>query len=165
MIDSDAKPEIDIGTFWKAVGLRATGAVIATSANAEGPAGLLALSATHLCAAPPMMMLAIGKTTSALQQITESGCFALNYPAKGQEELVDVFGGRHELKGADRFTKGTWGTLTTGAPILMDGVGALDCRLEEIIERHGTLIAIGRVVDYVDHASAAPLILYRGKPF
>lgn len=46
--------EIDAKTFWKAIGCRAIGVAIVTAKGADGPAGFLALSATHLSASPPM---------------------------------------------------------------------------------------------------------------
>jgi len=52
--------EIDAKTFWKAIGCRAIGVAIVTAKGADGPAGFLALSATHLSASPPMMMVSIG---------------------------------------------------------------------------------------------------------
>ena len=58
--------EIDAKTFWKAIGCRAIGVAIVTAKGTDGPAGFLALSATHLSASPPMMMVSIGLTTSAL---------------------------------------------------------------------------------------------------
>ncbi|MBS3651276.1 flavin reductase [Pseudaminobacter sp. 19-2017] len=154
---------IDGKSFWRAIGVRAVGAAVVTAADAEGPAGFLALSATHLSADPPLMMVSIGASTSALKQVANGHHFAINYLAKGQEQLADSFGGRGELKGADRFRSGNWGVLATGAPILLDGVGSLDCRLEETIERHGTVIAIGRLVDFSSHSEREPLLSFGGR--
>ena len=53
-------------------------------------------------------------------------------------------------------------TLYTGAPILLDAVGAIDCRLVETIERHGVVMAIGRVVGACDGADITPLVHFRG---
>jgi flavin reductase (DIM6/NTAB) family NADH-FMN oxidoreductase RutF len=36
---------------------------VVTAADANGPAGFLVLSVTHLCTDPPMMLVSIGKTT------------------------------------------------------------------------------------------------------
>ena len=58
--------EINAKTFWKAIGCRAIGVAIVTAKGTDGPAGFLALSATHLSASPPMMMVSMGLTTSAL---------------------------------------------------------------------------------------------------
>ena len=140
--------EIDAKTFWKAIGCRAIGVAIVTAKGTDGPAGFLALSATHLSASPPMMMVSIGLTTSALGAVRQSNHFAINYVPKGADALVKEFAGQGSLKGADRFLAGAWGTLKTGAPTLNDAVGVIDCRLDELIERHGTVIALGRVVAY-----------------
>jgi len=59
---------IEIKDFWRAIGERAIGAAVVTAADIHGPAGFLALSATHLCADPPMMMVSIDKRTSALSR-------------------------------------------------------------------------------------------------
>ena len=47
---------IDQKTFWRAIGQRATGSTIVTACTADGPAGFLGLSATHVCAGPPTIM-------------------------------------------------------------------------------------------------------------
>jgi flavin reductase (DIM6/NTAB) family NADH-FMN oxidoreductase RutF len=153
---------IDVRAFWRAIGNRATGSTVVTARSDAGPAGFLGLSATHLCADPPLMMVAVDKRTSALQTILEARHFALNFLPREAAAIADMFGGKGTQKGAERFAIGNWGTLTTGAPILRDAVGAIDCRLEETIERHGVVIAIGRVVDVLDGVGAAPLIHFRG---
>ena len=109
-----------------------------------------------------MMMVSVSRTTSALATILAAGHFALNHVAQGDEDLVDIFGGRTGLKGADRFRAGEWTVLSTGAPILVRAAGALDCVLDETIERHGATIVIGRVVNLIAPAAAKPLVMYRG---
>lgn len=153
--------EIDARTFWKALGCRAIGAAIVTAKGADGPAGFLALSATHLTASPPMMMISIGLTTSALAAIRHGNHFAINYVPKGGDALVKEFGGGGSLKGADRFLPGAWSALETGAPTLVDSVGVIDCVLDEMIERHKTIIALGRMVAYTA-STRDPLISFRG---
>ena len=67
---------------------------IVTARSAGGPAGLLGLSATHLCADPPTMLVSVDKRTSALATILEAGHFAINYLPSGQRALADIFGGK-----------------------------------------------------------------------
>ena len=153
----------DAKTFWRAIGARAIGVAVVTARGASGPAGFLALSATHLTASPPTMLVSIGQSTSALAPILESRHFAINYVAKSREDLAKEFGGQGTLKGADRFLPGQWATLKTGAPTLIGAVGVLDCELEEAIERHSTVIAIGRIVAFEQAADVAPLISFGGK--
>jgi flavin reductase (DIM6/NTAB) family NADH-FMN oxidoreductase RutF len=153
---------IDGRTFWRALGVRASAVAVVTAHGSEGPSGFLALSATHLCADPPMLMVSIDKRTASLAAVQQAKHFAINYVSRGDEALADMFGGKTDKRGADRFEAGRWGTLTTGAPILNDAIGALDCVLEETIERHNTIIAIGRLVDYASRADGDPLLFFRG---
>jgi flavin reductase (DIM6/NTAB) family NADH-FMN oxidoreductase RutF len=108
-----------------------------------------------------MMMVSIGLTTSALPAVKEGNHFAINYVPKGRDDLAKQFGGGGSFKGADRFRPGDWSELKTGAPTLVDAVGVIDCRLDEMIERHGTIIALGRVVAYTS-GTKDPLISFRG---
>jgi flavin reductase (DIM6/NTAB) family NADH-FMN oxidoreductase RutF len=154
---------IDVKTFWRAIGQRATGSTIVTARGAEGPAGFLGLSATHVCAAPPTMLVSIDMRTSALAAIRAARHFAINFVSHEDAALADMFGGKGAQKGPDRFAAERWGELTTGAPVLLDGVGAIDCTLEETIERHGICIALGRVVDVLEGPRSDPLIHFRGR--
>lgn len=164
-IEPSAPPAaIDVAMFWKAIGARAVGAAIVAAEDDAGPAGFLALSATHLSASPPTMMVSIGLKTSALSTITNAGHFSINYLASGDGDLAETFGGKGALKGADRFEAERWTTMTTGAPVLKSAIGALDCVLEELIERHGAMIAIGRLVGWSQgHIDVRPLISFAGR--
>jgi flavin reductase (DIM6/NTAB) family NADH-FMN oxidoreductase RutF len=158
----DKSATIDMKQFWQAIGQRATGSTIVTARCGTGPAGLLGLSATHLCADPPTMMVSVDKKTSALPTILEARHFAINYLSSAQRQLADIFGGKSELKGADRFTAGSWVSLATGAPTLADAVGVIDCELVETIERYNVVIVLGRVVATSSNPNAAPLVHFRG---
>lgn len=153
---------IDARTFWKAIGARAVGAAVVTTAGPQGRAGFFALSATHLTASPPTIMVSIDGKTSALDVLREGGCFAVNYLPDSRQDLVALFSGKAGLDGDARFTDGEWTSLASGAPILRDAVGVLDCTLEEIIERHGTAIAIGRLVAFEAAPDRQPLVSFRG---
>ena len=89
--------------------------------------------------------------------------FAINYLRADQERLALMFGGKTEVRGAERFAAADWTTLKTGAPILRDAVGALDCEVEEALERGTTTIFIGRLVAHSASQNAAPLISFGGK--
>jgi flavin reductase (DIM6/NTAB) family NADH-FMN oxidoreductase RutF len=153
---------IDQRTFWRAIGNRASGSTVVTARSGDGPAGFLGLSAAHVCADPPLMLVSVDKRTSALQTILAARHFALNFLPREAAGIADIFGGKGTQKGAERFETGNWGTLRTGAPILLDAVGAIDCVVEETIERHGVVIVIGRVVAVLDGSDKAPLIHFHG---
>jgi flavin reductase (DIM6/NTAB) family NADH-FMN oxidoreductase RutF len=153
---------IDAKAFWRALGQRAIGSTIVTARSADGPAGFLGLSASHISADPPLMLASIDKRTSALQTVLAARHFAVNFLPSDASEIADLFGGKGTLKGADRFNVGQWQTLTTGAPVLANALGAMDCTLEDTIERGGICIVIGRVVDVLVGSGGNPLIHFRG---
>jgi flavin reductase (DIM6/NTAB) family NADH-FMN oxidoreductase RutF len=155
-------PTIDQRTFWRAIGNRASGSTVVTARSGDEPAGFLGLSAAHVSADPPLVLVSIDKRTSALQTVLAARHFALNFLPREAADIADMFGGKGSKKGAERFDAGRWGTLRTGAPVLLDAVGAIDCQLEETIERHGVVIAIGRVVAVLDGVDKAPLIHFHG---
>jgi flavin reductase (DIM6/NTAB) family NADH-FMN oxidoreductase RutF len=154
--------QIDMKSFWGAVSQRALGVSIVTAAGSDGPAGFLGLSSAHVCADPPTMLVSIDRRTSALQAVLEKRHFAINYLAHDQQAVADMFGGKSDATGSERFSAGEWGALSTGAPVLQNAAGAIDCTLEETIERHGIIIALGRVVDFAVSARE-PLVFLRGK--
>lgn len=158
-----ALPEIDARSFWGAIGCRAVGAAIVTTIGSDGPSGFLGLSATHLTASPPTMTVSIDRRTSACADILASGVFAINYLARSGLPVFERFAARDGLKGAARFEGLALRTLATGAPVLPGIVGVLDCRLDEAIERHGVVIAIGRIAAFESVGDAEPLIHYQGR--
>jgi flavin reductase (DIM6/NTAB) family NADH-FMN oxidoreductase RutF len=153
---------VDANAYWRAIGNRATGSTVVTATSDRGPAGFLGLSAAHVCADPPLVLVSIDRRTSAVETIYAARHFALNFLPRSANALADIFGGKGEEKGAARFVPEKWTTLATGAPILRDAVGAIDCTLEEVMARHSVVIAIGRVVDVMEGAGREPLVHFRG---
>ncbi len=107
------------------------------------------------------MLASIDKRTSALQTVLAARHFAVNFLPAEAKEIADLFGGKGTLKGADRFQVGNWQALTTGAPVLSNALGAMDCVLEETVDHGGITIVIGRVVDVLV-SDGIPLIHFRG---
>lgn len=150
------------GDFWKAIGCRAVGAAIVTTSGPARPEGFLALSASHLCASPPLMTVALDGATSAGVALRETGAFCINYLAQDQRAILDRFLRRDGPKGTARFEGITLDTLRTGAPAIPGCVGLLDCQVEEIIERHATSLVIGRLILACCNTARAPLVSYAG---
>ena len=128
----------------------------------DGPAGFLGLSASHLTASPPLLTVSVDLRTAALETIRSSGAFAVNYLGAAGAPIYERFFGKDSRTGAERFEGLDWDTLATGAPVFRDIVGAFDCKVEELIERHSVVIAIGRIVAAVDEPQAEPLLYFRG---
>jgi flavin reductase (DIM6/NTAB) family NADH-FMN oxidoreductase RutF len=161
-VERDSKKFIDAKLFWRALGQRAIGSTVVTARSTEGPAGFLGLSTTHVSADPPLLLVSIDKRTSALATVLAAGHFAASFLPSNGRATAEIFGGKGALSGPARFAADTWVTLTTGAPVLAAAIGAMDCMLEETVERHGVLIAIGRVVDVMIAEAGVPLVHFRG---
>ena len=156
----EAKGEaVDMGAFWRTLGERPIGATLVTCDGADGPNGFLGLSAAHVTANPPTMLVSIDKKTSALAGVLEKEHFAINFLPEGYAELANTFGG----KGEKVFDADKWGTLATGAPVLNDALGVFDCKLEKVIEHGNTSIIIGTVAGVRAAGEGAPLVFHRGK--
>lgn len=153
----------DARTFWAALGVRATGVAIVTAAGEDGPSGFLALSATHLSASPPTMTISVSLSTSAYADIVRSGRFAINYLAKDAVEVYERFSARDAPKGTARFEGLDHAPGRTGSPILAQTTGVLECRVEEILERHGSALVIGTILVTHDNEGTLPMVHYRGK--
>lgn len=163
MTDVPETPVVDVKTFWRTLGERAIGVTIVTAAGADGPAGFLGLSATHVTADPPTLLVSIDKKTHALAAVLESRHFAVNFLPAGAEKVADAFGGKLGLSGADRFFEGEWTTLETGAPIYGEALGAFDCVVDDVIQRGDISIVIGTVVATSANSGKPPLVFFRGK--
>jgi flavin reductase (DIM6/NTAB) family NADH-FMN oxidoreductase RutF len=165
MTDPAAGPAgkiIDPKLFWRALGQRAIGSTVVTARSTQGPAGFLGLSAAHVSADPPLMLVSIDKRTSALPVVLAAGHFAVNFLPSDASATADMFGGKGALHGTARFDADDWTTLSTGAPVLARAIGAMDCKLEETLERYGVCIALGRVVDVMIADGGRPLVHFRG---
>jgi flavin reductase (DIM6/NTAB) family NADH-FMN oxidoreductase RutF len=67
------------------------------------------------------------------------------------------------LKGADRFAGSQWVTSVSGVPLLVGALSAVDCEVEEIVERHSHGIVIGRVRDIRSSPRTAALAYWHGQ--
>jgi flavin reductase (DIM6/NTAB) family NADH-FMN oxidoreductase RutF len=163
MSDTQKLPAIDPKTFWRTLGERATGMTIVTASGAEGPAGFLGLSATHITADPATLLVAIDRKTSALAAVIASRHFAVNYLPATAGHVADAFSGRSGVSGAARFVDGEWTTLKTGAPVFAEALGAFDCRLEDVVQRGDISLVIGTAVGALARGAGDPLLFFRGK--
>jgi flavin reductase (DIM6/NTAB) family NADH-FMN oxidoreductase RutF len=154
---------IDGKAFWTTLGQRATGMTVVTADSDEGPTGFLGLSAAHVTASPPTMLVSVDRKTSALAAIRSRRHFAINFLPSSAGDIAEAFGGRAGISGAARFAAGEWRVLSTGAPVFCNALGAFDCAVEEILERGDIFIIIGKVVAVASRADGDPLIFFRGK--
>ncbi len=156
---------IDARAFWTTLGQRATGLTVVTADSDDGPTGFLGLSAAHVTANPPTMLVSVDRKTSALAGILSRRHFAVNFLPANAARVADAFAGKTGLSGAARFAAGEWRVLSTGAPVFRDALGVFDCTVDEILQRDDVSIIIGKVVAVASRADGDPLIFFRGKSY
>jgi flavin reductase (DIM6/NTAB) family NADH-FMN oxidoreductase RutF len=76
--------------------------------------------------------------------------------------VAERFSGFGGVKGAARYDGAEWITAETGAKLLADAPVALDCRVEEMIDRASHSIVLGRVVAIRTGTPQDALIYWHG---
>ncbi|MDA1055447.1 MAG: flavin reductase family protein [Planctomycetota bacterium] len=141
------------------LGKFATGVTVASTKVGDETWGMTANAVTSLSLDPPLVILCIQKEGQSRDKFEEGGCFALNILSAGQQEVSDRFA----FKGPKDFSDLETITAETGAPILKDALGWVDCRLKEILPGGDHDIFIGEIVAGGAADDGSPLLYYGGK--
>ena len=128
----------------------------------DGPAGRAGLTVSAMTSVsadgdPPTILVCINKGASAAEPILTNGCFAVNVLDAAQQDIADIFAGRAEAPGGDRFAAAPWDVLETGAPVL-HGLAGFDCEVQsaDLVGTHHVIIGAVRAVRVAEEG--APLI-------
>jgi flavin reductase (DIM6/NTAB) family NADH-FMN oxidoreductase RutF len=143
--DAASKGEADGQNFRQAMRELASGVTVITCGEGEARNGCTATSVVSLSLSPPTLLVCLNLQTTTLASIRRAGSFCVNLLAAEHKDIAERFAGVGGFQGPGRFRVGDWAPLITGAPVLVDGLAAFDCRVEEILERHTHAILIGAV--------------------
>lgn len=148
--------------LFRAAMRQVAGAVtIVTTLGPNGdPRGVTATAVCSLTVDPPSVIACINRDTWVGKFAPESGNFCVNVLSRDQQNVAEVFAGRTELSGADRFSVGEWSAAETGAPILNDAIASFDCDLEQAVDFATHVILIGRVLRTVIASRTAEPLVY-----
>ena len=95
---------------------------------------------------PPLLMIAVEQDAHSLGVLRQSGVFAVHIFAAGQRELAGHFG-RNTAKVGDKLAGHAARPGTTGAPLLEDTIGAVECRVVGEMPSGDHIVFVGEVVD------------------
>ena len=93
-----------------------------------GPAGKTGFTATAVCSvsdAPPTLLVCLHRRNHTGPILRENKVFCVNTLGAECEAVADIFAGRTGAVMDERFLKGEWTTLKTGAPLLVFRRGRL----------------------------------------
>ena len=125
--------------------------------------GLTATAFCSLSDSPPTILICVNKSASAHPVILSTKSFSINVLNAEQDDVATCFAGQTGLKGEERFASGMWITDVTGAPIMADALGNLDCTLlhEHDHGTHSVFVGLVKAVRCTE--SDDPLIYFRGR--
>jgi flavin reductase (DIM6/NTAB) family NADH-FMN oxidoreductase RutF len=156
-------PKVSSTDFRGAMRQLTGGVSVITAGRGKDISGMTVTSVSSLSVDPPALIVSVNRTASSLPLVKRYGFFAVNILASDQFDIAERFTGKDGSKGADRFTGAEWTTRASGVPLLVGALAAIDCEVEEVIERHSHAIIIGRVLDVEVSARRAALAYWHGQ--
>lgn len=149
----------DARTLRDALGCFATGITVISALSASGePAGLTANSFTSVSLDPPLLLVCIAKTSTALKTIEAVEHFAVNVLCSDQQAISMAFARPME----DRFSEVDWTVGHHGTPILSGALANFECARHDLFDGGDHIILIGRVERATYDTHGDPLLYYRG---
>ena len=139
------------------------GVSVVTVGRGTDITGMTVTSVSSLSVDPPALIVSLNRASSSWPLLRRLGMFGVNILAADQVDIAERFAGKDGLKGADRFAGAEWFTRVSGVPLLEGALAAVDCEVEEIVERHSHAIVIGRVLDIHLSARTAALAYWQGQ--
>src|SRR5712672_2190917 len=139
------------------------GVSVITVGRGRDIGGMTVTSVSSLSVDPPSLIVSINRSASSWPLLKRYGFFGVNILNADQLDIAERFTGKDGLKGADRFAGAKWVTRASGVPLLSGALAAIECEIEEIIERHSHAIIIGRVLDLQLSGRSAALAYWQGQ--
>ena len=158
-IDSD----VSSGDFRSAMRRLAGGVSVITAGRGKDISGMTVTSVSSLSVDPPALIVSINRDASSWPLVKRYGVFGVNILTSDQVDIAERFTGKGGLKGAARFAGAAWTTRASGVPLLVGALAAIDCEVEDVVERHSHAIVIGRVLDIAASARTAALAYWQGR--
>lgn len=107
---------------------------------------------------PPMIAVSIEKASRTIGLLRQSGVFAVNVYSTDQRELAGRMGRRFSQH-PEKFRGTTWAHGLTGAPILLDALGWLECRVRTEADSGDSVVFVGEVVEAGTQRKGEPLTM------
>ena len=137
----------------------ATGVTVVTTRIGDEFHGMTANAVTSLSLEPPLVLVAVDRRAAIHPALHQGQCFALNILNDSHEHLSRRFA----RSGPKEFGDLALTTAVTGAPILADALGWVDCRITEVLPGGDHDIFIGEVLAGGHMEEGHPLLYFGGQ--
>lgn len=145
--------------FKKSMGHWASGVTIITYKEGESFSGLTASSFSSVSMDPFLILFCLNSNSAALEKISESKSFAVNFLSKEQEELSNFFATPNTDRNSKIKEVGFFTEVTT-SPMLNGSLSNLDCSLHSILDGGDHKIILGKVEFVTTDETKKPLLYY-----
>ena len=149
---------VDPRTMRDVLGHFASGVTVVTAQGEEGPIGFTCQSFSSLSLDPPLVVIALARTSRTWPRLRELGRFCVNVLAEDQTDLSVAFA----RSGADKFAGVPWRPSRTGQPVLQGVVAWIDCELWAEYDGGDHTLVAARVLDLGADPGRRPLLFHRG---
>lgn len=139
------------------------GVSVITVGRGNDITGMTVTSVASLSVDPPSLIVGINRSASSWPLLKRYGFFGVNILRSDQLDVAERFAGKDGLKGADRFVDAAWTTRLSGVPLMVGALAAVECEVEDIIERHSHGVVIGLVRHLQVSARSAALAYWQGR--
>jgi len=145
--------------FRRVCGAFATGVAVAAVMGRDGkPHGLTVNSFTSVSLHPPLVLVCIGHKAATHGPFSTAAHFAVNFLDESQQELSERFASSHP----SRFEGLKWRAGETGAPVLEDALGVLECEAWRKMDAGDHTVFFG-LVKCARAREGRPLVYFGGK--
>ncbi|MEU5092739.1 flavin reductase family protein [Streptomyces sp. NPDC021356] len=152
-------PHIDPAVFRDVLGRFASGITVVAGLAGGEPVGFACQSFASLSLDPPLVMLAVGKSSTSWPRIERAGRFCVNILAEDQQATCAALG----RSGPDKFTDVPWSVTEHGTVRLDGALATVDCRLADVHEAGDHHIVTGEVLDLAAQEGGRPLLYFRSR--
>jgi flavin reductase (DIM6/NTAB) family NADH-FMN oxidoreductase RutF len=138
------------------------GVCVVTHGMGEARKGATASSVSSLGSDPPTLVICVKQCSSLLPALSRGEAFGVSALAANQCEFAEKFAGLAGANDGDGFVEGSWRALSNGVLVLRGAAAIFACEVEEIFERHGHGVVIGRVRRAAAGSESGALLHWRG---
>lgn len=143
------------------MGRFATGVTVVTTCEGTRRAGITVNAFCSVSLDPPLVLICIDRSSHIHDLLLRSGIFAVNILTHDQMDLSSCFSSISDYR-FNSFCGATSHTEVTGAPVLDDSLGFVDCRIVDVRPGGDHSIIVGHV-EAVGGSEAEPLLYYRSR--
>jgi 3-hydroxy-9,10-secoandrosta-1,3,5(10)-triene-9,17-dione monooxygenase reductase component len=147
-----------IRAFREALGRFASGVVIVTGLDGDEPVGLTCQSFFSVSLEPPLIAIAVGKSSASWPRIVRGGAFCVNILSHHQEDVCRAFA----MSGTQKFDATSWHPGPLGLPRLDGTLAWIDCQVDKVVEAGDHEIILGEV-QHLTAEEGSPLLFFRGQ--